>query len=142
MKPSADKPRIAFVSTRIAGTDGVSLEIEKWARVLERSGVDCYYIAGEHDRPADRSFLIEEAHFTHPEILEISRRAFDTEVRTSALSDDITRIARSIRDQLATIIAKLDLDAIIAENALTIPITNRLCCTPSRLLLGTRSIRR
>ena len=28
-----DTPRVAFVSTRIAGTDGVSLEIAKWAHV-------------------------------------------------------------------------------------------------------------
>ena len=39
--------RVAFVSTRIAGTDGVSLEIAKWAHVLERAGVECYYIAGD-----------------------------------------------------------------------------------------------
>ena len=32
--------RIAFVSTRIAGTDGVSLEIAKWAQVIERVGLD------------------------------------------------------------------------------------------------------
>ena len=34
----ADLPRgrIGFVSTRIAGTDGVSLEIAKWAHVIER----------------------------------------------------------------------------------------------------------
>jgi glycosyltransferase involved in cell wall biosynthesis len=118
---AGDKPRIGFVSTRIAGTDGVSLEIQKWATVLERMGVDCYYLAGELDRPADRSVLIEEAHFNHPEILEISRRAFDAEVRTPALTDDITRQARSIRDQLEAAISTLRLDAIIAENALTIP---------------------
>lgn len=87
MNPSSpslttDKPRIAFVSTRIAGTEGVSLEIEKWARVLDRMGVECYYIAGELDRPSERSVLIEEAHFNHPEVLDVSRRAFDTEVRT------------------------------------------------------------
>ena len=29
---------IGFISTRIAGTDGVSLEIEKWTEVLERNG--------------------------------------------------------------------------------------------------------
>jgi len=28
---------IGFISTRIAGTDGVSLEIQKWADVLERN---------------------------------------------------------------------------------------------------------
>ena len=77
---ATDKPRIAFVSTRIAGTDGVSLEIEKWARVLERMGVECYYIAGELDRPQERCVLIKEAHFNHAEVLEVSRRAFDAEV--------------------------------------------------------------
>jgi len=41
---------IGFISTRIAGTDGVSLEIEKWATVLERNGFNCYYFAGELDR--------------------------------------------------------------------------------------------
>ena len=54
------QPRLGFVSTRIAGTDGVSLEIEKWATVLERMEVECYYIAGELDRPEERCVLIED----------------------------------------------------------------------------------
>ena len=77
--------RVGFVSTRIAGTDGVSLEIAKWAQIIERVGIECYYIAGESDRPADRSFIIEEAHFNHPAILDISRQAFGVEVRTGDL---------------------------------------------------------
>ena len=51
MSNQDSSPRVAFVSTRIAGTDGVSLEIAKWADVLERWGVECYYFAGEVDRP-------------------------------------------------------------------------------------------
>ena len=43
---------IGIISTRIAGTDGVSLEIEKWAAVLEKEGFTCFYFAGELDRPA------------------------------------------------------------------------------------------
>ena len=31
--------RIGFISTRLNGTDGVSLEVEKWARVLRRMGM-------------------------------------------------------------------------------------------------------
>jgi hypothetical protein len=31
--------RIGFISTRFAGTDGVSLETAKWATVLERPSV-------------------------------------------------------------------------------------------------------
>jgi len=116
-----EKPRIAFVSTRIAGTDGVSLEIDKWARVLERMGVECYCIAGELDRPIQQCALIEEAHFNHPEVLKVTRRAFDAEVRTPELTDDITKLATSIRDQLESTLERLQLDALIVENALTIP---------------------
>ena len=115
------KSRVAFVSTRIAGTDGVSLEVAKWSDVLARMGVECYYIAGELDLPRDQCVLIPEAHFNHPEVLETTRQAFDTELRTPQLTDDILRLARSIRDQLQAAIARLEIDVIIAENALTIP---------------------
>ncbi len=113
--------RVAFVSTRIAGTDGVSLEIAKWADVIERMGVECYYITGESDRPAERTFLIEEAHFNHPEILAISQRAFDAEIRSRQLTEDMMRMTRTIRDKLDRAIGEFDVDVLIAENALTIP---------------------
>jgi hypothetical protein len=32
---------IGFISTRLAGTDCVSLESQKWASVLERMGSRC-----------------------------------------------------------------------------------------------------
>jgi len=113
--------RVAFVSTRLAGTDGVSLETAKWAEVIERSGVECYFIAGELDRPPERSYLIEEAHFKHPVILSIARRAFDVERRTPRLTEDIVEMTRVIRDKLHAAFEKLDVDALIVENALTIP---------------------
>ena len=53
----------AIISTRIAGTDGVSLEIEKWANVIERNDVECYYITGELDRP---DIIIPENALTIP----------------------------------------------------------------------------
>ena len=113
--------RVAFVSTRISGTDGVSLEIGKWAEVIERLGTECYYIAGSSDRPAERSAVIEAAHFAHPEIADISRRAFESESRTPKLTNDILHFAHTIRDQLSQAIADLKIDVVIVENALTIP---------------------
>jgi glycosyltransferase involved in cell wall biosynthesis len=113
--------RVGFVSTRIAGTDGVSLEIGKWAEIIEKAGIECYYIAGELDRPADRSFIIEEAHFNHPAIREISRRAFGVELRAPDLTDEITATTRVIRDKLHAAIRQFALDVLIVENALTIP---------------------
>jgi glycosyltransferase involved in cell wall biosynthesis len=121
--PSSEErvQRAAFVSTRIAGTDGVSLEIGKWADVLERMGIECYYIAGESDRPDNRTYLIEEAHFSHPEILNISRRAFEDERRTSQLTDDIVKMDLVIRDKLREAVDALGVQALVVENALTIP---------------------
>ena len=34
---------IGFISTRLQGTDGVSLETAKWSTVLERMGYTCYF---------------------------------------------------------------------------------------------------
>lgn len=62
LKMAASSKRIAFVSPRISGTDGVSLEIGKWAEVLERMGHECFYIAGLcDDRPPERCYDIPEA---------------------------------------------------------------------------------
>ena len=72
---------VGFVSTRLAGTDGVSLETAKWERIFEQEGFNCFYFAGELDRPAVQSYFAAEAHFTHPEINEIHQKVFDVSVR-------------------------------------------------------------
>ncbi len=68
--------RIGFISTRFAGTDGVSLETAKWATVLERLGHSCYYFCGECDRPAERSHVVPEAFYRHPVIEAINQAAY------------------------------------------------------------------
>ncbi len=113
--------RVGFVSTRVCGTDGVSLETRKWAEVLEGLGLECCYIAGESDRPEDRTFLVPEMHFDHPDIRSITRRAFGGGRRTTQLTEDIIRMGRFLRKQLSIAIEALDLDLIIAENCFTIP---------------------
>lgn len=92
-EPQSVSQRIGFVSTRISGTDGVSLEIEKWAHVLEAMGHTCYYVAGQLDRPAERTFLIPEAHFAHPTIKSIDRQCFEGGRRTLDVTRDIHETA-------------------------------------------------
>jgi hypothetical protein len=48
---------IGFISTRLAGTDGVSLETAKWAEILEEMGYACFYFPGELDRLEKQSML-------------------------------------------------------------------------------------
>lgn len=52
--------RIGIVSTRLAGTDGVSLESAKWTNVLRELGHKLFYFAGESNRPKERSLVVPE----------------------------------------------------------------------------------
>jgi len=113
---------VGFISTRIAGTDGVSLELEKWANVFEKLGLNCFYFAGELDRPPERSYLVEEAHFTHPEIKAVYAKSFGTMMRDRSISKKIYQLAITLKDELYDFVKKFDIDLIIPENALTIPL--------------------
>jgi glycosyltransferase involved in cell wall biosynthesis len=112
---------VGFISTRIAGTDGVSLELEKWADVFKKFGWTSFYFAGELDRPAERSYLVEEAHFTHPEIKAIHNKVFGVTTRERELSKKIYQLAIKLKDHLYDFVRKFDIDLIIPQNALTIP---------------------
>ncbi len=113
---------VGFISTRFAGTDGVSLEAAKWANVFEKAGFTCFYFAGELDRPRKRSYLVKEAHFQHPDIRDIFRNCFDARVRSRELTRKIYEIKRKLKDDLYTFIEKFNLDLLVPENALTIPL--------------------
>ena len=77
---------IGFISFRISGTDGVSLETMKWAEVLENRGHRCFFMAGELEMPEEKSFVVPEAHFTHPEIKYLYQLAFSHSSRPRELS--------------------------------------------------------
>jgi len=113
---------VGFISTRIAGTDGVSLELEKWAGVFKKFGWTSFYFAGELDRPPERSYLVEEAHFTHPEIKAIHNKSFGVTTRDRAISKKIYQLAIKLKDHLYDFVKKFDIDLIIPQNALTIPL--------------------
>ena len=113
---------VGFISTRLAGTDGVSLETAKWADVFEKAGFTCFYFAGELDRPRKHSYLVKEAHFQHPEIRGIFRNCFDARVRSRQVTRKIYEMKRKLKDQLYKFIEKFNLDLLVPENALTIPL--------------------
>lgn len=112
---------IGFISTRLAGTDGVSLETAKWATVLLRMGHEIFYCAGELDPDGPPGTLIPEAHFTHPESEWISAQAFGNRSRHPQLESRIEELTASLRAGLRDFIERFEIDLIIAENALTIP---------------------
>ena len=113
---------IGFVSTRIASTDGVSLETRKWTEVLEEMAYTCFYFAGELDTPEERSMLSPKAHFTHPEISAINEFVFKNSTRPEEITDRIERIKRELIHDLKRFIRTFQIDLLIVENAFAIPL--------------------
>jgi glycosyltransferase involved in cell wall biosynthesis len=118
----SSRQRIGFVSTRLAGTDGVSLETFKWADVLEKQNFKCFYFAGELDTDPAISFLSEKAHFSHPEIRKIFRACFDKRTRKRSITNKIQEIKEKLKDDLYQFINQFNISLLIPQNALTIPL--------------------
>ncbi|UCF95305.1 MAG: glycosyltransferase family 4 protein [Desulfobacterales bacterium] len=113
---------VGFISTRLAGTDGVSLETAKWAAVFERVGYTPYYLAGELDRPPEVSYLVAEAHFQHPDVKDVYRNCFGARVRGRYVTQQIYELKHKLKDHLYKFIEQFDIDLIVPENSLTIPL--------------------
>ena len=113
---------VGFISTRFAGTDGVSLETAKWANVFEKTGFTCFYFAGELDRPAKQSYPVKEADFRHPDIKDIFSNCFGASVRGRFVTEKIYEMKQKLKDHLYTFIDKFNLDLLVPENSLTIPL--------------------
>ncbi len=117
----AREHNVGFVSTRFAGTDGVSLETEKWARIFEKESMTCFYFAGELDRDPHHSYAVDEAHFRHPQILEINQNCFGTNQRDRTITQQINKLKRGLKDHLYKFVDQYKIDLLVAENCLTIP---------------------
>lgn len=113
--------KIGFISTRFKGTDGVSLETEKWKSVLEQMGYECFFFSGLSDWNPEKSMVVEEAFFAHPRILEIQERCFGTTVRSRALTGEIQEVRLLLKKRLYDFIDTFKVDLLIIENAVTIP---------------------
>jgi len=145
MTPSSHN--IGFISTRFAGTDGVSLETQKWAAVLERMGHQCFYFAGECDRKPDQSYVVPEAFYRHPEIDQLNQQAysgswtvtrearashpemshlhkdfFSIYVRPPHMTRRVNELKEYLKDELYKFARLYNLEVLIVENAVAIPL--------------------
>jgi glycosyltransferase involved in cell wall biosynthesis len=128
---------VGFVSTRFAGTDGVSLESAKWAEVLWRDGHVSHWYAGVLDREAGSSLCIPEAFFDHPENRWINEQLWGKLRRTPETSRRIQELSRYLKSTLYDFRARFDLDILVVENALTIPMHIPLGVAITEFLLET-----
>ncbi len=113
--------KIGFVSTRFAGTDGVSLESAKWAEIFESQGHECYWYSGRSDRPSEISHCVPEAHFEHPENTWLSERLWGQRRRDPLVSERIQEMAKYLKLTLYRFVERYGIDVLVPQNALTIP---------------------
>ena len=112
---------IGFISTRLQGTDGVSLETEKWVAVFERLGFTCWFFAGLSDWDPDHAMVAPEASFDHPEIEAVQAKCFGKTFRDEELTGEIHRLRLVLKKQLYRFLHEFKIDIMVVENALAIP---------------------
>jgi glycosyltransferase involved in cell wall biosynthesis len=120
-REAAMAERIGFVSTRFAGTDGVSLESAKWARVLWDLGHVSFWYAGRLDRGADVSSCVPEAFFGHPENVWINELVWGKTTRSGLVTSRIGAVADYLKGTLHKFVDLFELTFLVVENALSIP---------------------
>ena len=112
---------IGFISTRFAGQDGVSLESAKWAEVLWEDRHISYWYSGQSDRDPDISFVVPEAYFGFPENKWINERIWGTGFRDRFISARIRELADYLKTTIYRFVKKYDIDIVIPQNCLAIP---------------------
>ena len=116
------KLSFGFVSTRFAGTDGVSLETQKWVDVLKSKGCKVYFMAGELDTEPEISHLAPKAFFQHPEIIAIQQSLFIKKRRSRECTQTIHTLKEELRDEIDQFYQKFKFDVLVVQNALAIPV--------------------
>lgn len=112
---------IGFISTRLAGVDGVSLETKKLVDILTEAGHACYYCAGELEHDSVEGYLVPKMHFADEEILSLTQEVFRTPNPSRDIIQRIYEIADELRPEIAKFVEKYAIDVLIPQNASTIP---------------------
>jgi glycosyltransferase involved in cell wall biosynthesis len=84
-------------------------------------GYVCYFFSGLSDWDSGKSMVVDEAFFGNPVILDIQDRCFGTTVRSEALTGEIQGVRQRLKKALYEFIGTFNIDLLIVENALTIP---------------------
>ena len=113
--------RIGFVGTRFHGTDGVSLEAMKWARVLWDHRHVSYWFAGKLNTDPDFSMLVPHAFFGHPDIQWVNDRVFGKLERSPEVTRRIYALSEHLKNSLYEFVRRFKIEVLCVQNALCIP---------------------
>ncbi len=108
---------IGIIHYKVGGTDGVSLEIDKWKQVLEEMGHKVHLCGG--DLGAVDGTLIEEIYHHRPEAKRLNRNTFH-ELRDypdeAAYRAELYRLAGIIERQVRNFVEQEGIDFLIPQN--------------------------
>ncbi len=129
--------RIAMISTRFAGLDGVSLEAHKWAAIFRRLGHEVVFLAGLRDEAAAPGETVPEMHFRHPQVEAIQRAAFGRHHLDPAAARALDALAQRLHAAVLAFLDRWAPDVVVVENALAIPMNIPLGVALHRVLAET-----
>lgn len=127
--------RALYLSTRLAGTDGVSLEAGKLAKVLASLGFATYYCAGELDAAGPPGTVIPELHFRDAVAQELGLKAFSGSEPDTSLARDLAERASFLKARLAPVFADYRPDLLVLQNVWAIPMQLPLAQALAELVL-------
>ena len=120
---------IAILHYQVGGTDGVSLEIDKWKQVLERMGHQVVLIAGRLE--SGEGILIEEL-YHHREIIEVlSHNAFvelKDYISETDYRSELYEQTEIISNKLKKVLIENNIDLLIPNN-----IWSNTCSPPASI---------
>jgi glycosyltransferase involved in cell wall biosynthesis len=109
---------------KVGGTDGVSLEIDKWKRVLEEMGHQVYLCAG--DLGTLEGTLIEGLYHHRPDVERLNRNTF-VELSDFAGGADyrveVERLASAIERQVRDFLTQKRIDFLIPQNVWSVALS-------------------
>ncbi len=107
---------IGIFHYKVGGTDGVSLEIEKWQRVFEEMGHTVFLCGG--DLGTAEGTLIEEMFHHLPEALRLNSNTFVAlqDFDAAGYTTELEGLTAVLEQKFRTFIQEKQIDFLIAEN--------------------------
>ena len=112
----ADGKNIGIFHFQVGGTDGVSLEIDKWKLILEKMGHRVHLIGG--DLGTAEGTLVKEMYHHLPESKRLNKNTF---MRLSDFDDEgyqieLDRMTAVLVERFREVLQEKEIDLILAEN--------------------------
>jgi len=111
---------IALIHFRVGETDGVSLEMDKWRKILEKMGHNTFYIAGS--KGTCDAILIPELYYRDEYDALLTKECYVklNKFNEEELNEAIINISKVIEDKLIKIITDNKIDLIVPNNILAL----------------------